>query len=46
MVLLRKGAVMQNHVIEVNVAVFWGEHHAVSLIGTWTFQGSLPSPIL
>jgi len=29
MILLRKGAVMQNHVTEVNVAVLWGELRAV-----------------
>ena len=29
MTLLRKSTVKINHVIEVNVAVLWGEHHAV-----------------
>jgi hypothetical protein len=28
MTLLGKGTVMQNHVIEVNVAVLWGENRA------------------
>jgi len=45
MILLRKGSVMPNHVIEVKVAVLWGELHAVWLIGTSRFQGSLPSPL-
>jgi len=27
--LLRKSTVVQNHMIEVNVAVLWGELHAV-----------------
>jgi len=29
MTLLRKGILMQNHVIEVKVAVLWDEHRAV-----------------
>jgi len=41
MILLRKSTVMQNHEIEVNVAVLWGEHRAVWLIGTSRFQGSI-----
>jgi len=28
-ILLSKGTVMQNHVIEVKVSVLWGEHRAV-----------------
>jgi hypothetical protein len=36
MILLCKSTVMQNHVIEVNVAVLWGEYRAVWLIDTWT----------
>jgi hypothetical protein len=28
MILLHKGTVMQNHVIEANIAVLWGELHA------------------
>jgi hypothetical protein len=29
MILLRKIAVMQNNVIEIKVALLWGEHRAV-----------------
>jgi len=46
MIFLPKNTGMQNHVIEVKVAVLWGEHLAVWLIGTSTFQESLPSPFL
>jgi len=41
MILLRKSNVMKNHVIEVSVAVLWGEKHSVWLIDTWTYQGRL-----
>jgi len=37
---------MQNHVIEVKVAVLWDEHRAAWLIGTSRFEGILPSPLL
>jgi hypothetical protein len=37
---------MQKYVIEVKVAVLWGEHRAIWLTDASTFQGSLPSPIL
>jgi len=43
---LRKSTVMLNHVIVVNLAVFWGKYHAVCLLGTWNFRGRLPSPLL
>jgi len=46
MMLLRKGTLIQNYVIEVKVAVLLGEHRAVWLTDASTFQGSLPSPIL
>ena len=34
---------MQNHVIEVNVAVLWGEHRAVWLVGIWMLLRSILS---
>jgi len=46
MILLPKNNVKQNYVIEVKVAVFWGEHRGVWFISTSTFQGGLPSPLL
>jgi hypothetical protein len=46
MILLQKSTVMQNQVIEFKVAVLWGELCAVGKFGTWTFQGSLTSPLL
>jgi len=46
MILLRKSTVMVNHVIEVRVALLCGKKYAIWLIGTWTYQGSLPSLLL
>jgi len=42
-ILLCKSTVMQNHVIEVKVAVLWDEYHALWLIGTWMLLRSLLS---
>jgi hypothetical protein len=40
MILLRKGIVMQNHVIEVNFVVLWGESRAVGKETPVGFRGA------
>jgi len=46
MILLRKGTAVQYHVICVKIAVLRGELRAIWLLGTWSLQGSLLSPVL